>query len=1185
MSSTKTLKPTQKVVTLPTMPEQADISIVVEDVNREADAINRLHDRSGILPSGNGTQGQYMMSNGDGTSQWVAPGTPSTAQIDAAVQAWLDAHPNATTTVQDGAITRAKLDNDLQGKTDIVPDLAEAVDHLNIQIVDIHGVILPPAFEIGLRYVSNSAEAWYRNTKRLTFKRGTYLNLKQGDYVTKDISILEYGGGYSVDNGATFVSISSLTGRYTAPADGIYFFWMTKSDNTDFTADEVANGWTYLHFSRDGSMDYSIADLQHQKRMVFEQFPELNGVVLPPEYEIGCRYVNNSGAEVWSTNNKRLTFKRGLYLALKQGDVISRDSTVVNEFAGGYTTNGGQSFTSIETRQSPLTAPADGLYFFWFDKLGQTVCSDADVENAWKYVTIKRAGDIITDVRDLQQDSDTVKGQFLSINGSVVPPPFEIGCRYIAGGVDTWSTNNKRLTFQRWKYISLKQGDVVSIDRTVLNEFAGGYSTDGGSTFTSISSRTTPYTAPVDGLYVFWADKQNSATVTADDVSNAWQYMRFTRSGNMAEVVSQIPDIEEELVNVKEQFPAITGYLLPPLFEIGCRYVSNNTEVWSTNNKRLTFKRGSYITLKEGDVVSKNRTVVNEFAGGYSTDGGSTFTSILSRTDPYTAPADGIYFFWFDKIGQAVCTDEDVENASTYIYFTRSGSLAEQVSNVQPSNDSIIVGSTGFNNTNLLTGEILFIGDNDVRTYATAGDHSVGFVYIILTGLSQGDEIEITYDSITNPLSEYTTGTNTYLALKNSSGTTIGYADLNTRNRYTVGENVATVHLVQEVTYQNLPTGTWVTGTIHNVLATRGEGLHINDKFLNVKTNEKSGETLKPNHTMHTGSRLNRCYNPYENKGQHLLVGQLHCHAKELLNGEMMYYAGSVEETCRVHASLGYHFITITDYMFNGEITTKPSNTHGLIWLCDSQEAAINPANGQSGEHMCIYNSTRLYTSSVIPKGTHPQDVANIIKADNCACDLAHPAWTNLYQEPEKVELIKDKIRFCEVYDGLNDILGQEQYPTGKSTDYAWEIMLDNDCVVWGTAVNDEHARDDGDVGYFSKGCVKVFAHEQTPESIWKALCTGCFYSCSHISATLSAIELNGNTYRVSTNDSSAVTVFMKEGGTVVKTVTGTNATYNITGSEKYVRAVVTLSSGYKIWTQPVVNIRKYDLDDFDFTY
>lgn len=45
-----------------------------------------------------------------------ALGTPNNTQVNSAVSAWLAAHPEATTTVQDGAVTEAKLSNSVKGK-------------------------------------------------------------------------------------------------------------------------------------------------------------------------------------------------------------------------------------------------------------------------------------------------------------------------------------------------------------------------------------------------------------------------------------------------------------------------------------------------------------------------------------------------------------------------------------------------------------------------------------------------------------------------------------------------------------------------------------------------------------------------------------------------------------------------------------------------------------------------------------------------------------------------------------------------------------------------------------------------------------------------------------------------------------------------------------------------------------
>lgn len=57
-----------------------------------------------------------------------ALGKPSDEQVTSAVDDWLDDHPEATTTVQDGSITKAKLDSNLQGTVDDVDELKSAID-------------------------------------------------------------------------------------------------------------------------------------------------------------------------------------------------------------------------------------------------------------------------------------------------------------------------------------------------------------------------------------------------------------------------------------------------------------------------------------------------------------------------------------------------------------------------------------------------------------------------------------------------------------------------------------------------------------------------------------------------------------------------------------------------------------------------------------------------------------------------------------------------------------------------------------------------------------------------------------------------------------------------------------------------------------------------------------------------
>lgn len=66
----------------------------------------------------------------EASNEWIALGlTPEEAKAAIAdeVSDWLDAHPEATTTVEDGAITYAKLDASLQGSVDDVSSLKSAL--------------------------------------------------------------------------------------------------------------------------------------------------------------------------------------------------------------------------------------------------------------------------------------------------------------------------------------------------------------------------------------------------------------------------------------------------------------------------------------------------------------------------------------------------------------------------------------------------------------------------------------------------------------------------------------------------------------------------------------------------------------------------------------------------------------------------------------------------------------------------------------------------------------------------------------------------------------------------------------------------------------------------------------------------------------------------------------------------
>lgn len=226
--------------------------------------------------------------------------------------------------VMDGEVAQEDFD-ELSGDVD---DLKSAVSHIESQFPDINGVILPPPFEIGIRYLdNNNHEAWSGGDIRgMSFMRGTYITLKAGDAITIDSNIIRvFGGGYSTDNGATFIGISAST-SYIAPSDGLYFFWLRKVNDAVFTEIDLRDGWTYIKFNRSDSIEESVEtctndiamsahdwSLVEQGKQSFYGFGNFDhyGLDTDGEFLLSQKYR--------VSNNNRMTFDRGLTVSIASG--------------------------------------------------------------------------------------------------------------------------------------------------------------------------------------------------------------------------------------------------------------------------------------------------------------------------------------------------------------------------------------------------------------------------------------------------------------------------------------------------------------------------------------------------------------------------------------------------------------------------------------------------------------------------------------------------------------------------------------------------------------------------------------------------------------------------------------------------------------------------------------------------
>lgn len=247
-------------------------------------------------------------------------------------------------------------------------------------------------------------------------------------------------------------------------------------------------------------------------------------------------------------------------------------------------------------------------------------------------------------------------------------------------------------TLKTWDATPAGSGLAASIDASEQSI------TISGTTFTAASNRNITFSiSGADsgsvvntGSYIYMITKivgikmGNASPAELTDVRVGEDNITYTSAGEA--VRTQFSKVKDGISQISDEM----GIIINAPYEIGIRYVNESGgENFAANVKRMSTKRGTFLELKEGDVVSKNAEVIYLFGGGYSTDGGTTFTAITTQQSDYTAPVDGLYFFWLYKYNEADFSAADVVLGNTYLTVTRNSSVKKQLEEVESSVSAI----------------------------------------------------------------------------------------------------------------------------------------------------------------------------------------------------------------------------------------------------------------------------------------------------------------------------------------------------------------------------------------------------------------------------------------------------------------------------------------------------------------
>ena len=211
------------------------VYVVMDNAARDSlsNRNNTLENQVMYKPEVDGESGQLLRSNGDGTTEWVNQGTPTDAQVGDAVSDWLDDHPEATTTVQDGSITKVKLHSDLQ---ETVDEVSELKNEISVKLYNdiVSGTIDGTTGQDGTgntRCRTNGyipiSDLWYCDLRSTAYGVITFLYDSSKNYIKRLTTT------FLLDEYITYESIKENTGAS-------YVRFAFNKSNTTMTSDDCA---------------------------------------------------------------------------------------------------------------------------------------------------------------------------------------------------------------------------------------------------------------------------------------------------------------------------------------------------------------------------------------------------------------------------------------------------------------------------------------------------------------------------------------------------------------------------------------------------------------------------------------------------------------------------------------------------------------------------------------------------------------------------------------------------------------------------------------------------------------------------------------------------------------------------------------------------------------------------------
>ena len=279
------------------------------------------------------------------------------------------------------------------------------------------------------------------------------------------------------------------------------------------------------------------------------------------------------------------------------------------------------------------------------------------------------------------------------------------------------------------------------------------------------------------------------------------------------------------------------------------------------------------------------------------------------------------------------------------------------------------------------------------------------------------------------------------------------------------------------------------------------------------------------------------------------------------------------EEVTRWYKDNGYHFLVLSDHNVLTQIdglNAKYAVPGGFTLI--KGEEVTSAFEGKSIHVNGIDTKTRIGEQKGASVPEVIQRSVDAIRAQEGVPHINHPNF-NWSITPEQLRSVRNNKLF-EIYNGhpMVNTFGGGGMPGMEA---AWDVILSSGVLLYGIAVDDaHHFKNLGRPGLAGpgRGWVVVRAASLSPRAILEAMERGDFYASTGVELTDYQVSESAMTVTVKKKTFEKYRIqFIGREGTLLHEALDSPATYQIRGSEGYVRARVLDSNGGIAWMQPVM--------------